>query len=159
MHVVCGVCILVWCGSHCYSSSQPSHSSPSRALASNELCEYCSYLLSVLHLPLHVHTHTCTCPHTTHSLIHQYTCSQKFTGSVQEVVLGSIRRSLAFPLFRHWQLSLATLEDTRALFRLGRQRLLQCLLEVHQLLASSDPFYVFNDLYITDYCVWLQGAR
>ena len=112
-----------------------------------------------MHTP--THTRPTRTPHThAHNTTHTHThTTQRFTGSLHEVVLGSIRRSLAFPLFRQWQLSLATLEDTRVLFRLGRHRLLQCLLEVHQLLASSEPFYVLNDLYITDYCVWLQGAR
>ena len=45
------------------------------------------------------------------------------------------------------------------IFSLGRRRLLKCLLEVHSLLIDTDSRYILNDLYITDYCVWIQSAR
>lgn len=28
---------------------------------------------------------------------------------------------------------------------------------VHTLLAQDDPRYILNELYITGYCVWIQG--
>ena len=40
----------------------------------------------------------------------------------------------------------------------GRRKLLQCLLDVRRILNSSEPYYVMNNLYITDYCVWIQRA-
>ena len=40
----------------------------------------------------------------------------------------------------------------------GRRKVLQCLLDIHQLLNSSEPYYILNNLYITDYCVWLQHS-
>ena len=43
-------------------------------------------------------------------------------------------------------------------FRLGRRKLLQCLLTVRQTLNQTEPFYVMNNLYITDYCIWIQKA-
>ena len=45
------------------------------------------------------------------------------------------------------------------LYSSGRRRLLKCLLEMHGVLSESDPRYLLNDLYITDYCVWIQNAR
>ena len=41
----------------------------------------------------------------------------------------------------------------------GRQKLLQCLLSIHQTLSTSEPYYILNNLYITDYCVWVQHSR
>ncbi|XP_064404821.1 protein SHQ1 homolog isoform X2 [Halichondria panicea] len=79
-------------------------------------------------------------------------------GSVHDVVCNCLRRSLCYPLYRHWQLTLTVLQDTRDIFRLGRRKLLQSLLSVHHALNSSEPYYVLNNLYITDYCVWVQTA-
>lgn len=42
---------------------------------------------------------------------------------------------------------------------LGRHKLLQCLLQVHKILSTSEPYYILNNLFITDYCVWIQHAR
>ena len=99
-----------------------------------------------------------------------------FHGGVHEVIYYSIRRALSFPLYRHWKLSLSVLQDTRDLFRLGkhvlvsssrpvilhytgRRKLLQCMLDVRNILNSCEPYYILNDLYITDYTIWLQKAR
>ena len=41
----------------------------------------------------------------------------------------------------------------------GRRQLLKCLLEIHAVCREDDPWYLLNDLYITDYCVWIQKTR
>lgn len=41
----------------------------------------------------------------------------------------------------------------------GRRKLLQCVLDVRDILNSSEPYYILNNLYITDYATWLQRAR
>src|SRR6218665_102342 len=41
----------------------------------------------------------------------------------------------------------------------GRRRLLKCLLDLHRMLIDADQHYILNDLYITDYCVWIQNVR
>ena len=96
-----------------------------------------------------------------------------FAGNLTEVVYCSMRRCLCYPLYRHWELAQAVLDDTKMIFQLGesscfvvvinhldyhsgRRKVLQCLLDIHQLLNSSEPYYVLNNLYITDYCVWMQ---
>ena len=38
---------------------------------------------------------------------------------MHEVVYCNLRRSLCYPLYRHWQLAQAVLQDTRDLFHLG----------------------------------------
>lgn len=42
---------------------------------------------------------------------------------------------------------------------LGRRQLLKCLLEIHSLCREEDPWFLLNELYLTDYCVWIQKAR
>ncbi|KAK6176745.1 hypothetical protein SNE40_014986 [Patella caerulea] len=76
----------------------------------------------------------------------------------RDVIITNIRRSLCFPLHRHWQLAIKVLEDTQKLFELGKRQILKCLLEIHQLFHDCDSRYILNDIYITDYCVWLQSA-
>ena len=44
---------------------------------------------------------------------------QEYHGSVNEVVYCCIRRSLCYPLYRHWDLVQVILQDTRQLFHLG----------------------------------------
>ncbi|XP_071816381.1 protein SHQ1 homolog [Apostichopus japonicus] len=75
----------------------------------------------------------------------------------RDVLVSSVRRSLCYPLHRHWELAISTVDDVKTIFHLGRNQILKALLEVHRLLSEDDPRYILNELYITDYCVWLQG--
>lgn len=78
--------------------------------------------------------------------------------NLHSVLIASFRRSVCFPLIRHFQLSATVLQDTRQIFALGRMSLLKCLLEVHQCMNKGDMHYILNDLYVTDYCLWLQSC-
>lgn len=76
--------------------------------------------------------------------------------SIHAVCVACYRRSLCFPLHRNWNLSTKVLEDVQRIFSLGSNKvLLKCLLEVHKFL-SCDQYYILNDLYMTDYCIWVQ---
>ena len=44
---------------------------------------------------------------------------QRFT-SINDVLISCARRSLAYPLYRHWSLVVAVLEDTKKIFSLGK---------------------------------------
>ncbi|XP_078677362.1 protein SHQ1 homolog [Branchiostoma floridae x Branchiostoma belcheri] len=78
--------------------------------------------------------------------------------SLRESVLSSCRRSLSFPLYRSWDLTMAVLQDTKDIIAAGRRHVLRCLLHIHRLLSADENKYILNDLYITDYCVWVQAA-
>lgn len=78
--------------------------------------------------------------------------------NLESVVKSCFRRSLCYPLFRNWKLSCKVLEDTIKMLSLGRRQVLKCLLKIHELFDSSEPRYLLNQLYITDYCIWIQSA-
>lgn len=76
-----------------------------------------------------------------------------------EVVISCIRRSICYPLFRRWDLSMCVLSDVRKIFENGCVCLLTCLLDIHKMFNSSEPRYVLNQLYIKDYCIWIQQIK
>lgn len=78
--------------------------------------------------------------------------------TVQSTLLSSCRRVMIFPLYRHWRLAKICKSDVVRILSCGRKYILKCLLDIHELFAKSDPYYILNDLYIKDYCVWIQKA-
>lgn len=79
--------------------------------------------------------------------------------SLQEVLVSFGRRVLCFPLYRHFALVSAALADTTKILQTGRACVLKCLLDVHKVFRENEPAYILNDLYITDYCVWIQRVK
>ncbi|XP_073974072.1 protein SHQ1 homolog isoform X1 [Rhodnius prolixus] len=75
---------------------------------------------------------------------------------MKDVKVACIRRSLIYPLHRNWILSTTVMEDTLNILKLGRRQILKCLIEIHKLFNASEPRYLLNQLFITDYCIWLQ---
>lgn len=41
----------------------------------------------------------------------------------------------------------------------GKAAVLKCLLDIHKIFMESDPAYILNDLFITDYCIWIQKIK
>ena len=80
--------------------------------------------------------------------------------SLKQTISSSIRRSLIYPLYRNWELSLQVHSDTIDILKQGRVGVLKCLLDIHRLLnESGESRYIINNLYITDYCVWVQKVK
>ncbi|CAN8001361.1 unnamed protein product [Ixodes hexagonus] len=79
--------------------------------------------------------------------------------SLEQTVRCCVRRSLIYPLHRHWALSRAVLGDLRQILRLGPRYVLRCLLDIHGMFNKHDSRYVLNDLYVTDYAVWIQSVK
>lgn len=84
---------------------------------------------------------------------------ENFNNCLQDVVFCCVRRSLCYPLYRHWSLIVAVLNDIKTIFKLGKYKLLQGLLSIRQILNSAEPYYILNNLYISDYCVWIQHVK
>ncbi|XP_013084553.2 protein SHQ1 homolog [Biomphalaria glabrata] len=78
--------------------------------------------------------------------------------SIDEVVVSFARRCLVFPLYRNWKLFEKVLSDVKSIFNVGKLQILKCLLGIHSVLLESEVKHPLNDLYITDYCVWIQIA-
>ncbi|KAM5148757.1 protein SHQ1 homolog isoform 1-T3 [Mantella aurantiaca] len=79
--------------------------------------------------------------------------------SVKDVLVSVGRRVLCYPLYRNFQLVTKAIQDLISLLRLGKAAVLKCLLEIHSIFQENDPAYILNDLYITDYCVWIQKVK
>lgn len=78
--------------------------------------------------------------------------------SLEQTVRSCFRRCLVYPLYRHWALAQAVLGDVIQILQLGPRYVLRCLLEIHGIFSRHDSRYVLNDLYITDYAVWIQSV-
>ncbi|XP_055358005.1 protein SHQ1 homolog [Paramacrobiotus metropolitanus] len=84
-------------------------------------------------------------------------CTDHFT-SVTAALRACIRRSLCYPLYRNWNLSQTVIRDVKNIVALGRSAILKTLLHVRAAFSSSqENRYILNDLYIIDYCVWIQS--
>ncbi|KAM3914600.1 protein SHQ1 homolog [Leptodactylus fuscus] len=79
--------------------------------------------------------------------------------SVKDVLVSFGRRVLCYPLYRNFQLVTKAIQDTCALLSKGKAAVLKCLLDIHEIFQENDPAYILNDLYITDYCVWIQKIK
>ncbi|XP_021020963.1 protein SHQ1 homolog isoform X1 [Mus caroli] len=78
---------------------------------------------------------------------------------IHEILVSFGRRVLCYPLYRHFKLVLKAYRDTIKILQLGKSAVLKCLLDVHKIFQENDPAYILNDLYISDYCVWIQKAK
>nr|XP_057939108.1 protein SHQ1 homolog [Doryrhamphus excisus]XP_057939119.1 protein SHQ1 homolog [Doryrhamphus excisus]XP_057939129.1 protein SHQ1 homolog [Doryrhamphus excisus] len=78
---------------------------------------------------------------------------------LQEVLVSFGRRVLCYPLYRHFALVSAAIRDTASMMHSGKACVLKCLLGIHKIFRRNDPAYILNDLYITDYCIWIQRIK
>uniref|UniRef100_A0A8C1XJ38 Protein SHQ1 homolog n=1 Tax=Cyprinus carpio TaxID=7962 RepID=A0A8C1XJ38_CYPCA len=79
--------------------------------------------------------------------------------SVQDVLVSFGRRTLCYPLSRHFSLITRAVKDVACIFQSGKACVLKCLLAIHKIFRENDPAYILNDLYITDYCIWIQRVK
>ncbi|XP_040890972.1 protein SHQ1 homolog [Toxotes jaculatrix] len=86
-------------------------------------------------------------------------CWLETYSSLQDVLLSFGRRVLCYPLYRHFALVSAAVRDTTKILQSGKACVLKCLLDIHKVFRENDPAYILNDLYITDYCIWIQRVK
>ncbi|NXS35200.1 SHQ1 protein, partial [Pomatostomus ruficeps] len=79
--------------------------------------------------------------------------------SIHDVLVSFGRRVLCYPLYRHFGLVTEAFRDTVLILQLGKAAVLKCLLDIHKIFRESDPAYILNDLFITDYCIWIQKVK
>jgi len=75
-----------------------------------------------------------------------------------DVIRAFLRRSLSFPLYSHWKLSLQVLRDVADLLKQGKRFILKALLAMKRTLQFSEFHAHFIKLYVDDYCIWIQSA-
>lgn len=76
--------------------------------------------------------------------------------SPSQVVKSSIRRALCYPLYRHWELAQESWSDVVKLLKIGKAAILKQFLSLIPHFNDSPGYYIFNQLFIQDYCLWLQ---
>ncbi|NXU14849.1 SHQ1 protein, partial [Pardalotus punctatus] len=86
-------------------------------------------------------------------------CWLESFSSIHDVLVSFGRRVLCYPLYRHFGLVTRACSDTVMLLQLGKAAVLKCLLDIHKIFMESDPAYILNDLFITDYCIWIQKVK
>ncbi|XP_053493004.1 protein SHQ1 homolog isoform X1 [Ictalurus furcatus] len=79
--------------------------------------------------------------------------------TLHEVLVSFGRRVLCYPLYRHFSLITTAVQDAARIFQGGKAFVLKCLLAVHKIFRYNEPAYILNDLYITDYCIWIQRVK
>eukprot|EP01103_Thecamoeba_quadrilineata_P014177 TRINITY_DN4152_c0_g1_i1.p1 TRINITY_DN4152_c0_g1~~TRINITY_DN4152_c0_g1_i1.p1 ORF type:complete len:451 (-),score=89.57 TRINITY_DN4152_c0_g1_i1:118-1470(-) len=85
-------------------------------------------------------------------------CLDRFT-NIRDVVTSFIRRSLIYPLYRHWKLSWAVLKDVTKVMMLGKRYVLKYFLALKRFNENGDNYFYLNRLFIDDYCVWIQTLK
>ena len=77
--------------------------------------------------------------------------------TIGHAVVACIRRCLLYPYLRRIDLALLAIMDTATIFFHGPKIILKCLLKIHSLFSHEESRYLFNTLYINDYCIWIQS--
>ncbi|KAG2158448.1 SHQ1 protein-domain-containing protein [Suillus bovinus] len=73
-------------------------------------------------------------------------------------LMPSYRRSLAFPLYRSFAMADACRNDVAAILAKGRRMVTRCLLEMKHVLDHHEVYYVYNKIWVDDFCVWIQAS-
>eukprot|EP00039_Didymoeca_costata_P032711 m.38991 g.38991 ORF g.38991 m.38991 type:complete len:452 (-) comp9501_c0_seq2:113-1468(-) len=76
--------------------------------------------------------------------------------SLQNCAIACCRRAMTYPLVRHWGLFEQVWKDTCKIFSMGKNLVLRCLLDLRRLVLRDETKFILNEIYITDYCVWMQ---
>ncbi|XP_045506597.1 protein SHQ1 homolog [Colias croceus] len=79
---------------------------------------------------------------------------------MKQVLIACYRRALSYPIFRNFELCHKVRNDVISVLKLGKKFVVKCMVRIHRLFNSSqDARYILNQLYITDYLVFLQKCK
>lgn len=79
--------------------------------------------------------------------------------SLTDVLEAFLRRSLAFPLYRNYELSKKCIKDALVIFKLGSSAVLRALLSIKECLDGDKRTLAISSIYIHDYCIWIYTKR
>lgn len=74
---------------------------------------------------------------------------------IKVILLTMARRSLGFPLYRHYELVIKTWMDVYWLLRCGKRGVLKALLAIRELFRKHDIYYVYCKILLDDLCAWV----
>lgn len=94
-------------------------------------------------------------PWTIVNLSSSLSCFDTFS-TLKDTLIACIRRSLCYPLYRNFDLSMKCIMDVYVLFKLGKIAILKALLHMKKLFESQESYYIYNRCWIDDYCIWVQ---
>ncbi|GME66593.1 unnamed protein product [[Candida] boidinii] len=77
------------------------------------------------------------------------------TNMIKVVVLTSSRRSLCYPLHRHFDLIKQVWDDVYYILRCGKRAVLKCLLNLREQFRFHDVYYVYCLILLDDLCSWV----
>lgn len=81
-----------------------------------------------------------------------FSCFDTFW-QADDLLVACLRRSLCYPLYRNYQLSIAVLADVIRVLQSGRIACIKCLLDIQRLFNQYGDFkYLLNELFVND-CV------
>ena len=88
------------------------------------------------------------------------------SSSLRNTLIAFIRRVMIYPYLRRYDLARLCVKDCIVILKLGKRRLLKCLLEVivrnlcdvqiKKIMKFSERKYILNTLYIDKYILWIQ---
>merc|ERR1719242_1920103 len=76
--------------------------------------------------------------------------------SPSSLVRSCVRRALTYPFLRHYDLATQVWKDVVLLLNAGNIPVIQALLALSESFTETPGFYIFNQLYLSPYCTWLQ---
>lgn len=76
--------------------------------------------------------------------------------SLKECLLLNFSRALTFPLYRHFDFCSRVFEDLKFIVSKGKPLILKCLLGVYDVLRKHEFYYLHNNVFLKDYCLWIQ---
>lgn len=74
---------------------------------------------------------------------------------IKVIILTMARRSLGFPLYRHYDLIVKTWMDVYYILRCGKRGVLKAILDVRELFRKHDVYYVYSKILLDDLCAWI----
>ncbi|KAL5533004.1 hypothetical protein ACEPAF_4778 [Sanghuangporus sanghuang] len=78
-------------------------------------------------------------------------------GELQETLVPSFRRALAFPLYRSFVLAERCLQDVSIILRHGMRATLRALLETKRILERHEVYYIYSKVWVEDFCRWVAS--
>ncbi|KAG5881928.1 hypothetical protein JTB14_034286 [Gonioctena quinquepunctata] len=77
--------------------------------------------------------------------------------SPKEALVSAFRRSVTYPLYRQFSLSVQVFEDLKKLLKFDEKMLIKTLIEIHRIFLTGDYCrYILNNLFIKDYITYIM---